>query len=305
MSSMGVFKKVLAQCEILNIPKHHVVNLISVRGIFRLLKLPFISNVNVYCRESLISSLVMFLMTFVMKFKLVVEVNRAYNNKLGRRGRFFLNVRNMLAGMIYKKANKMVCVTQEIKNSFSGASFFNKCIFVPNIYSYNDIDAVSVKDEVKYDAVFLGDTNQLWQAPELISSLARQYPNMSILHIGDGGFDEQNIDSIGIIKSDLKLNQHLSTCRVALSQLGLKRIGLTEAYPLKHASYVRNSLPIVSGAQDKLLMESGYSYHYLIRENVNDLYEAISNLSLVNVDKFSLIDKIDEYKNIYSKVLDG
>ena len=78
----------------------------------------------------------------------------------------------------------------------------------------------------------VGDLTQPWQAADFLKQYLIEYEKRTLLHIGVGRIDLPNVTSLGFLKDQDDLLSKFQR-RVALSQLGLRRIGFNQAIPLK------------------------------------------------------------------------
>jgi len=297
--SIGVENKVKAQAELLEIK-----NIIAIKQKSDLQKLYKLKNsTEIYIRESLlISILSLYLYIKPGKKKIIVEANRGIGNISGRRPKFILTLRAIISKPLFKKCDKIICVSEEIKNSFPD-NLKQKCIFVPNIYRYTIDNKENVPSLKKYDILFMGSALQIWQEPKLIEEFAKKYPQLKILHIGEGVFKANNISDIGYITNKLDLEKQIKECEVAVSQLGLKKIGMREAYPLKHAELVSCDIPIISGAFDQILINDP-AYAYLEEVNTDEIYAAYERLRGRRFDKKQINIKIKHHLHNFRKIFD-
>ena len=253
---------------------------------------------HVYVREGL---LVNFVLLFCLNIKIVIELNRPLNSVHGIRSSKILRLRRFILRLVLFKSYKIVCVSEEIYLSLSSVQqakarvFENFFGFINNVEI--DTDLATVK---QFDAVIIADIEQPWQAKDFIEAFLCEYPHRRLLHIGKGNFSAKNATSVGQISDLTQLRSLAKSAVVAFSQLGLKRIGLTEATPLKHVDYVSCRLPIISGAIDKLLSDV-YPVFVLDCEDTKFLDSLIvrveENLTDTNVE--NLLKKIHDYSTEY------
>jgi hypothetical protein len=296
--SLGVEKKISAQCELLEIVER--ISLTTTAGFFRLGLL--IKCKELYVRESLATSILLFLFGFLIRSKLVVEANRIFSDTNGRRSKNLLRIRKVFSKYLFKKCHKIVCVTNEIKDSLE-VFFPGKSVFIPNIYNFNLELNQADATKKEYDFLFLGSSEQSWNDPELINTLAETNPTLKILHIGEGRFVARNIEDIGYVYEQKTLEKNIKKCRVALSALGLRKGGRLEAYPLKHAEYVSLGIPTISGALDTMLVGDP-AFIYLPAPTPKSILESAKELTGRSFDLETIQEKIKKHISVYKAIFD-
>jgi len=292
--SQGVENKVSRQSSLLNISKNNIHRITYSNSIiFVIRSLLFRHSDRSYVREGLFIN-VLILISFNTNF--IIELNRPITSLKGRRSPIILRLRRFFLKILLKKAIKIVCISSEIFNSLEN-SYKVKAEVYENFFGFNTIITNPNKDVKKlFDLVIVADLDQPWQARDLIESYLLSYPSRKLLHIGDGSLKANNAKSLGIVNDLAQLHKEVSTAKIALSQLGLKRIGFQEATPLKHVDYVTCRLPIISGARDKLLY-GYYPVHELKSENVKELEKLIVSIenSPRDIDTTNLELRIKDY----------
>lgn len=273
-SSGGVEKKIARQCRLLDINTEEIVSLNFWVSCKFILRNWFVSDRSpVYLREGLLANIV--IACCFCPDNLILELNRPLSSIKGRRSTFILKIRRYFLKLLIVKAQKIVCVSSEIHGSLSEHAKHKSVVF-ENFFGFLDVESTNRKIDVskKFDLVLVADLNQSWQARDFLESYLLKFSDRTLLHIGSGNLVAPNATSVGYLSDPLQLTNCISGARVAISQLGLKRIGLTQATPLKHVDYVNCGLPIISGATDQLLNDC-YPIFELKSECVNDLEQLV------------------------------
>ena len=218
---------------------------------------------------------------------LVVELNRPITSVFGKRSWLFLYLRRILMRNLLRKANRIVCMSEEIFLSLDLPLRKNAEVF-ENFFGYLALTNREIAQVPKeYDLVIVGDLTQPWQAADFLKQYLIEYEKRTLLQIGVGRIDLPNVTSLGFLKDQDDLLRQVSKARVALSQLGLRRIGFNQATPLKHVDYVVAKLPIISGARD-LLLETVYDVAYLSFEDIHEL-ERLSRMQTFGISLWMLL----------------
>ena len=297
-SSGGVEKKIARQCRLLDISAEEIVSLnfwVSLKFIFRNW---FMSDRSpVYLREGLLANIV--IACCFCPDNLIIELNRPLSSIKGRRSAFILKIRRYFLKLLILRAQKIVCVSSEIHGSLSEHAKHKSVVF-ENFFGFLDVESTSRKIDVskQFDLVLVADLNQSWQARDFLESYLLKFSDRTLLHIGSGNLIAPNATSVGYLSDPVQLMNSIRRARVALSQLGLKRIGLMQATPLKHVDYVNCGLPIISGADDRLLNGS-YPIFELQSECVNELEKLV--VVALRVGNEPNLSELKQKLSIYSE----
>lgn len=296
--SRGVRNKIARQSQLLGITEADIIE-IDLLKLVRLGITGFFSKFHgtYYVREGMLINILF--LTYKVE-DLVVELNRPLTSVVGKRSRFFLYLRRLLMRNLLRKADRIICMSEEIFLSLELPLRKNAEVF-ENFFGYVTLTHQEFAEASKeYDLLIVADLTQPWQAADFLKQYLIKYENRTLLHIGGGRIDLPNVTSLGYLTDQDDLLRQVAKARVALSQLGLKRIGFSQATPLKHVDYVVARLPIISGARD-LLLETVYDIAYLSFEDIHELERLVLEASAgyCPVDANNLIDKITDYSKRY------
>lgn len=296
--SKGVSNKVARQVDILQITGENIIELNKVNFLYLFFRyLISKQNERWYFREGLLVN-IFILVSLKKDFSL--ELNRPLSSLIGRRSKITLWIRRFMLLRVLSRSRKIISVSKEIHNSLPEAAQFKSCTF-PNFFGFNHITAARGDTPGRkqiYDLVIVADLEQPWQAKDFLEEFLLCYPDRTLLHVGKGFIDAPNFKSLGFIEDMDTLRAEIQSAKVALSQLGLKRIGMTEATPLKHVDYVACGLPIISGAVDTLL-DGAYPIYYLQTEDVKNLEEIIVNIENTSQELSS--ENLEERVSLYEE----
>jgi glycosyltransferase involved in cell wall biosynthesis len=121
--------------------------------------------------------------------------------------------------------------------------------------------------------VFVGSPGQSWHGVDRIILLAKHIPEFEFHVVGpiyesdNSCYQPKNVFFYGEIYG-MKLNEIMLQMDIGISSLGMERIGLTEASPLKTRQYLALGLPVISGIRDSAIQRSEDFYLFLTE---NDL----------------------------------
>ena len=295
--SKGVSDKVSRQVDLLKVAHDNIVELNKFNLFLLCIKYFAIRDKGRwYFREGLLVN-IFILLTANMNF--VLELNRPLSSIKGRRSKFILWVRRSILLNVLSKSGKIISISSEIHNSLPEAEKLKSMVF-PNFFGF-DFRGIEQHKKIKkktYDLVIVADLEQPWQAKDFLEEYLIRFPSRTLVHIGKGTLNLPNVTSLGVIEDLSVLRSEIQTACVAISQLGLKRIGMVEATPLKHVDYVMSGFPIISGAMD-ILLDGVYPIYKLSKEDVEQL-EAIL-VKIENSYQNVSLEELQKRVNYYEK----
>lgn len=175
-------------------------------------------------------------------------------------------------------------VTEEISEEFqSFVKAKNSVKTFPNSINLEKYSTLPQNNVDGIRMVFVGSPGQSWHGVDRIISLARFIPEFEFHIVGpiyesDNLNDQpKNVFFYGEIY-DMKLDEIMAKMDIGISSLGMERIGLTEASPLKTRQYLALGLPVISGIRDSAIQSSEDFYLFLTENDLQFHEEALMKI---------------------------
>lgn len=157
----------------------------------------------------------------------------------------------LLRGLILRKVKGIVSVTNEIKNDFSNKKYNKPGIAVPNGIDLSEYKVIKSRnnDCSRQGLFFIGTPGQPWHGVDYIENLASKLPNFDFHIVGIEGKNTANLFYHGYLNT-MQYKDILKKCSICIGSLGLHRINMREACPLKVREYLAYGYPIIIGYED-------------------------------------------------------
>ncbi|EIJ2704988.1 hypothetical protein LIR74_005010, partial [Escherichia coli] len=154
----------------------------------------------------------------------------------------------MLRSLVLRKVVGIVSVTNEINRDKSNAQYNKPSIAIPNgidLSTYNSIKQ-NARDNSRIGLFFIGTPGQPWHGVDYIEQLASKMKALDFHIVGIDGINHENVYYHGYLDAD-KYKKILKKCDICIGSLGLHRINMKEACPLKVREYLAYGYPIILG----------------------------------------------------------
>ena len=157
-------------------------------------------------------------------------------------------------GILLHRIDGLVAVSQELAEVAAFAKFHKPTRVIANGIDLGNFEQLPSASNSIPRLVFIGNPGYLWHGVDKLIALARLLPDV---HFDIIGYDRLN--GYEPIPENLKLHGYLPTAvyqnilraaDAAISSLGLHRIGLNEASPLKTREYLALGLPVILPYKD-------------------------------------------------------
>lgn len=219
----------------------------------------------IYLRYHTWSSTIAYLMR---RYKSVCELNTldvAESKSLLKRDKNIKGilryiVYSLLRGRVLSKTNAIIGVSKEITEHPSNTKYGKPSIFIPNSIDSSNFKTIKGDNNAgsgRTGLFFMGTPCQPWHGVDIIEKLACFLPAYDFHVIGMDGKNKSNIYWHGYLPED-KYIEILRRCHICVGSLGLYRIGIKEASPLKVREYLSCGYPVIIGYEDAAFINEGY-----------------------------------------------
>lgn len=184
----------------------------------------------------------------VRRFVSVLEVNSDDRSEYRQSSLGVQLVNRMMRDRVYGSFDGLVVVTSELGTRLAGGNQRWMCI--ANGIPDAEIQGSPVPNNERPVVGFIGSGGVSWHGQDDLREFARRHPEFEFRVIGESAdWGLANVRRLGKM-SHVVAGSELARCDVAVSSLGLYRLGMEEACPLKSRQYLAIGLPIIIGYMD-------------------------------------------------------
>lgn len=179
-------------------------------------------------------------------------------------GKIYSLYNRLTRGFFLRRVHGLVTVSHELAVSSAFTSFKKNTCVIANGIELNRFPLLPPTVNKIPRLVFMGTPNTLWHGVDKLVLLANLIPDIYIDLIGYEQIAPyqalpKNIKLYGYLNFEQYQNV-LAQADVAISSLGLHRIQLDEASPLKSRECLAFGLPLIMAYQDTDLLDSDYDF---------------------------------------------
>lgn len=163
-----------------------------------------------------------------------------------------------LRGFVLRNVAGVVSVTNEINKDQNNVKFNKPSIAVPNginLSTYTNLKVIP-QEKIRPGLFFIGTPGQPWHGVDYIEVLAEKMKDIDFHIVGIEGENSTNIYYYGYLDT-AEYKKILSKCSICIGSLGLHRINMKEACPLKVREYLAYGYPIILGYHDTAFLNEG------------------------------------------------
>lgn len=149
-----------------------------------------------------------------------------------------------------KKVHGIIAVTTEIAREISN-KFNMPVLCIPNSINLKNCKQIKRKKNAsaRIGLFFIGSANQSWQGVDIISDLAKIFPEYDFHIVGNEGKNTGNLFWYGYLHQVQYLDI-LKKCHICIGTLALHRKKMREACPIKVREYLAYGYPVIIGYKD-------------------------------------------------------
>jgi glycosyltransferase involved in cell wall biosynthesis len=175
-------------------------------------------------------------------------------------GKVYALYNRLMRSFLLRRLHGLVAVSQELAEASAFASFHKSTRVIANGIDLENFEPLPAPSNAVPRLAFIGNPGYLWHGVDKLVTLARL---VSDVHLDIIGYD--NLPGHESLPDNLHLHGYLSSTEyrkilggadAAISSLGLHRIGLAEASPLKSRECLALGLPLVMAYIDTDLHNS-------------------------------------------------
>lgn len=194
----------------------------------------------------------------------VEEINTNDLTQHEELGKVYSLYNRLTRGFFLRRVHGLVTVSHELAVSSAFVAFKKKTCVIANGIELNQFSVLPPAKNKSPRLAFIGTPNTLWHGADKLITLANLIPDVSIDLIG-----YENIAYYDVLPENIKLHGYLNfeqyqnvlaQADVAISSLGLHRIQLNEASPLKSRECLALGLPLILAYRDTDLVDDSYDF---------------------------------------------
>lgn len=164
-------------------------------------------------------------------------------------GKIYALYNRLTRGILLRRLNGLVAVSRELAQASAFAGFYKPTRVIANGIDLENFEPLPAPSNSTPRLAFIGNPGYLWHGVDKLVTLARLIPD---IHLDVIGYD--NLPGFDILPENFHLHGYLSAgeykailgkADAAIGSLGLHRIGLEEASPLKSRECLALGLPLV------------------------------------------------------------
>jgi len=191
---------------------------------------------------------------------LIGEANTNDLNQHEGLGKIFARYNRLTRGFLLRRLHGLVTVSRELAEAPAFSVFHKPTQVIVNGIDLENFEPLPAPSNVVPRLAFIGNPGYPWHGVDKLVTLARLVPDVQLDIIGYGSLPEfeslpENLHLHGYL-SVAEYKGILGKADAAISSLGLHRIGLEEASPLKSRECLALGLPLVLAYQDTDLDDS-------------------------------------------------
>jgi len=240
-------------------------------------------NINLVYRRYSIWELTELLTIFLIPT--VIEIN-TFNKIFFKNRSFFFYVIYLLQYSFVSKFCLGACtVTEELRALQSYKLIQKSSVFTNSIslakFNEQPVENTGRKNK-RLSFVFIGSDSFAWNGLERINQLAKSFPSFDFHIIGINEKQSKNIFSHGPLYGE-KLVDFLQIMDFGISTLGIDKLKLKQAAPLKSRTYLACGLPVIGAYRDSAFPQNAEYFlelKYLI--NSNEIVNESELLGFIN-----------------------
>ena len=180
---------------------------------------------------------------------LVGETNTNDLTQHERLGKVYALYNRLTRGTLLRRLDGLVAVSRELAEASAFAAFGKPTRVIANGIDLENFEPLPAPSNSTPRLAFIGNPGYLWHGVDKLVALAGLIPDIHLDVIGydslpDSDVLPKNLHLHGYL-SAAEYNKILGTADAAISSLGLHRIGLEEASPLKSRECLAHGLPLV------------------------------------------------------------
>lgn len=169
-------------------------------------------------------------------------------------GKVFAVYNRLTRGFLLRRLDGLVAVSRELAEAPAFAVFHKPTRVIANGIDLENFTPLPAPANTRPRLAFIGNPGYPWHGVDKLVTLARLVPEVELDIIGYDrlpGFDvlPENLHLHGYLPAE-EYKKILCGAEAAISSLGLHRIGLQEASPLKSRECLALGLPLVLAYQD-------------------------------------------------------
>ena len=189
----------------------------------------------------------------------IVEINTNDMQQHQLIGKVLWNYNRLTRSIILSRASGLVCASRELAEMDEFKRFGKPSIVIGNGYNLADVRPLEAPRNPVPRLLFVGSPNSEWHGVDKLPPFARSFPDLEIDLVGYDaipGFESlpPNLHLHGYLRGQA-YHAVLQKGDAAFGSLGLHRIGLQEASPLKTRECLAYGLPLILPYQDTDLAE--------------------------------------------------
>jgi len=201
-------------------------------------------------------------------------------------GKIFAHYNRLTRGFLLRRLHGLVTVSQELAEAPAFAVCHKPTWVIANGIDLENFEPLPAPSNTTPRLAFIGNPGYPWHGVDKLVTLARLVPDMQLDIIGYDSLPEleplpENLHLHGYL-SAVEYKGILGKADAAISSLGLHRIGLEEASPLKSRECLALGLPLVLAYRDTDLDDSDADFLLKIpnkEDNIQTHAQAIRNFA--------------------------
>ncbi len=217
---------------------------------------------------------------------LVGEVNTNDLTQHEELGKLYALYNRLTRGILLRRLDGLAAVSRELAEAPAFAAFRKPTRVIANGIDLQQFDPLPAPANSQPRLVFIGSPGYVWHGADKLVSLARLLPEIQFDVIG-----YETLPAAEPVPSNLHLHGYLTAdeyrrilaqADAAISSLGLHRIGLQEASPLKSRECLAYGLPLILAYRDTDLHDLDCDFLLRIpntEDNVQTHAEAIRDFA--------------------------
>ena len=176
----------------------------------------------------------------------------------------FLHTYNLLTrSILLSRARGLVCASHELAAIDEFTRFHKPTLVIGNGYNLADVQPLAAPHNPVPRLLFVGSPDSHWHGVDKLPAFARSFPDLEIDLVGYDAIPGEpvpgNLQPQNLRPQNLRLHGYLrgpayqavlQSADAAFGSLGLHRIGLREASPLKTRECLAYGLPLIIPYQD-------------------------------------------------------
>jgi len=180
---------------------------------------------------------------------LIGEANTNDLNQHEGLGKIFAHYNRLTRGFLLSRLHGLVTVSQELAEAPAFTVFHKPTRVIANGIDLENFEPLSAPSNTIPRLAFIGNPGYPWHGVDKLVTLARLVSDVQLDIIGYDSLPEfeplpENLHLHGYLSAE-EYNSILGGADAAISSLGLHRIDLEEASPLKSREYLALGLPLV------------------------------------------------------------